>query len=122
MRLLVKCTTGTSSAPYRIYNIGNNSPVELLEMISIVEQCLGRKAEKRFLPLQPGDVPETYADVDDLVRDTGFKPSTPLSHGIARFVERNGIAALKIEPIAPQTPFCCAACAWACCACNASFA
>jgi UDP-glucuronate 4-epimerase len=78
---------GTSSAPYRVYNIGNNRPVELLEMISLVEKCLGRTAEKNFLPLQPGDVPETYADVDDLVRDTGFRPSTPLAEGISRFIE-----------------------------------
>jgi UDP-glucuronate 4-epimerase len=78
---------GTSSAPYRVYNIGNNRPVELLEMISLVEQCLGRTAVKNFLPMQPGDVPETYADVDDLVRDTGFRPATPLQDGIARFIE-----------------------------------
>ena len=78
---------GTSSAPYRLYNIGNNQPVELLEMISLVEQCLGRTATKNFLPMQPGDVPETYADVDDLVRDTGFRPGTPLKEGIARFIE-----------------------------------
>ena len=78
---------GTSSAPYRVYNIGNNQPVELLEMISLVEQCLGRTATKNFLPMQPGDVPETYADVDDLVRDTGFRPGTPLHEGIARFIE-----------------------------------
>ena len=56
-------------------------------MISLVEQCLGRTAEKNFLPMQPGDVPETYADVDDLVRDTGFRPGTPLADGIARFIE-----------------------------------
>jgi len=78
---------GTSSGPYRVYNIGNNQPVELLEMISLVEQCLGRTATKNFLPLQPGDVPETYADVDDLVRDTGFRPGTPLKEGIARFID-----------------------------------
>ena len=78
---------GTSNAPYRVYNIGNNRPVELLEMISLVEQCLGRTAEKNFLPMQPGDVPETYADVDDLVRDTSFRPGTPLAVGIARFIE-----------------------------------
>jgi UDP-glucuronate 4-epimerase len=78
---------GTSSAPYRVYNIGNNRPVELLEMISLVEQCLGRTAVKNFLPMQPGDVPETYADVDDLVRDTGFRPAMPLADGIARFIE-----------------------------------
>jgi UDP-glucuronate 4-epimerase len=78
---------GTSNAPYRVYNIGNNRPVELLEMIALVEQRLGRTAVKNFLPMQPGDVPETYADVDDLVRDTGFRPSTPLAEGIARFIE-----------------------------------
>ncbi len=78
---------GTSNAPYRVYNIGNNRPVELLEMISLVERCLGRTAVKNLLPMQPGDVPETYAEVDDLVRDTGFRPSTPLELGIARFVE-----------------------------------
>ncbi|MGH8007359.1 MAG: NAD-dependent epimerase [Candidatus Binatia bacterium] len=78
---------GTSLAPYRLYNIGNNQPVELLEFIAILEQCLGRTAEKQFLPMQAGDVPETYADVDDLMRDVGFRPSTPLSVGIARFVE-----------------------------------
>ncbi len=78
---------GTSSAPYRVYNIGNNRPVELLEMISLVERCLGRTAVKNFLPIQPGDVPETYADVDDLVRDTGFRPGTPLQEGIARFID-----------------------------------
>lgn len=78
---------GTSRAPYRIYNIGNNQPVALLDFITTLEQCLGRTAEKRFLPLQAGDVPETYADVDDLMRDVGFRPATPLSTGIARFVE-----------------------------------
>jgi UDP-glucuronate 4-epimerase len=78
---------GTSMAPYRVYNIGNNQPVELLEMISLVEKCLGKTATKNFLPMQPGDVTETYADVDDLVRDTGFRPSTPLPDGIARFIE-----------------------------------
>ena len=78
---------GTSKAPYRIYNIGNNQPVELLHFIEVLETCLGRKAEKRLLPLQAGDVPETYADVDDLIRDVGFRPATPLSLGIARFVE-----------------------------------
>jgi UDP-glucuronate 4-epimerase len=78
---------GTSNSPYRVYNIGNNRPVELLEMISLVEECLGRRATKNFLPMQPGDVPETYADVDDLVRDTGFRPATPLKEGIAMFVD-----------------------------------
>jgi UDP-glucuronate 4-epimerase len=78
---------GTSRAPYRIYNIGNNQPVELLYFIEALETCLGRKAEKRLLPLQAGDVPETYADVDDLMRDVGFRPSTPITEGIARFVQ-----------------------------------
>jgi len=78
---------GTSNAPYRLYNIGNNQPVELLYLIEVLEGCLGRKAEKKLLPMQPGDVPETYADVDDLIRDVGFKPATPIEEGVARFVE-----------------------------------
>ncbi len=78
---------GGSSAPYRLYNIGNHQPVELLRFIEVLEQALGRKAEKNFLPLQAGDVPATYADVADLMRDTGFKPATPIETGIARFVE-----------------------------------
>jgi UDP-glucuronate 4-epimerase len=78
---------GTSNAPYKVYNIGNNQPVELLEAIEALETCLGRKSVKNFLPLQPGDVPETYADVDDLSRDVGFHPFTPLREGIAKFVE-----------------------------------
>ena len=77
----------TSAAPYRLYNIGNQQPVELLHYIEVLESCLGRKAEKRLLPLQPGDVPDTYADVEDLVRDTGYRPGTPVERGIARFVE-----------------------------------
>lgn len=77
---------GTSSAPYRVYNIGNNQPVELMDMIGVLEKTLGKTAEKRMLPLQAGDVPATWADVDDLVRDVGFKPSTSIEEGIARFV------------------------------------
>lgn len=77
---------GTSTAPYRIYNIGNNNPVELMDMITILEQALGKKADKKFLPLQPGDVPETFADIDDLARDTGFSPATKLEDGINNFV------------------------------------
>lgn len=77
---------GTSFAPYRIYNIGNNNPVELLQFINVLEECLGRKAEKNFLPLQPGDVPATYADVEDLASDVGFRPATPIEEGIKRFV------------------------------------
>ena len=76
----------TSTAPYRLYNIGNNNPVALMDFIATIEKALGREAKKVFLPLQPGDVAETFADVDDLVRDVGFKPTTPLSEGIARFV------------------------------------
>jgi UDP-glucuronate 4-epimerase len=78
---------GTSRAPYRIYNIGNQEPVELLRFIQVLEDCLGRKAEMNLLPLQEGDVPDTYADVDDLMRDTGYRPSTPIEIGITRFVE-----------------------------------
>jgi len=77
---------GTSSAPYRVYNIGNNQPVKLARYIEIIEECTDRKAEKILLPLQPGDVPDTYADVDELTRDTGYAPSTPIEVGIARFV------------------------------------
>jgi UDP-glucuronate 4-epimerase len=78
---------GTSYAPYKVYNIGNNHPVELLEFIGVIEQALNRKAHKEFLDLQPGDVPATYADVDDLVADVGFKPATPITTGIRKFVE-----------------------------------
>ncbi len=78
---------GSSTAPYRLYNIGNNQPVELLHLIETLEDCLGKKAVKNFLPMQPGDVPETFADVDDLIRDVGFKPSTPIEEGVARFVQ-----------------------------------
>jgi UDP-glucuronate 4-epimerase len=79
--------SATSYAPYRLYNIGNNNPVELLRFIEVIEDCLGRKAVKNFLPMQPGDVPATYADIDDLMRDVGFKPSTPLEDGLKKFVE-----------------------------------
>ena len=76
----------TSTAPYRIYNIGNNNPVELMYLIEIIEKELGRVAEKRMLPLQPGDVPATSANVDALVRDVGFAPQTPIETGVANFV------------------------------------
>ncbi len=79
-------TPSTSNAPYRIYNIGNHEPVRLLRMIEVLENCIGRKAEKRFLPIQPGDVPATYADIDDLKRDIGFEPTTPIEVGVERFV------------------------------------
>ncbi len=78
--------TATSLAPYRIYNIGNNSPVDLMHYIEVLEDCLGKKAEKNLLPLQPGDVPDTYADVQDLVDDVGYKPETSVEDGISRFV------------------------------------
>jgi UDP-glucuronate 4-epimerase len=76
----------SSKAPYKIYNIGNNQPVELLHFIEVLEKYLDTKAEKNMLPLQPGDVPITYADVDDLARDVGFRPSTPIEVGIKHFV------------------------------------
>ena len=78
---------GTSYTKYRIYNIGNNSPVELIKFIEAIEETLGIKATKEFLDLQPGDVVSTYADIDDLMIDVGFKPQTPLETGIKRFVE-----------------------------------
>ncbi len=78
--------SATSNAPYRLYNIGNNQPVELMHYIEVLEQCLGKKAEMNLLPLQPGDVPDTYADVSDLVRDVGYKPDTSVEEGIANFV------------------------------------
>lgn len=77
----------SSAAPYRLYNIGSNRPVSLLRFIETLENCLGCKAEKEFLPMQPGDVPRTYADVEHLKRDTGFQPQTTVEEGVARFVE-----------------------------------
>jgi len=76
----------SSSAPYRLYNIGSNNPVDLLRCIEVLEQTLGIEAKKNFLPLQAGDVPDTYADVGDLMRDAGYKPATPIETGIHRFV------------------------------------
>lgn len=78
---------GTSSAPYKIYNIGNNHPVELIKFIEVIEAALGKRAQKEFMDLQPGDVVATYADVDDLMQDVGFKPATPIEVGVERFVE-----------------------------------
>ncbi len=78
---------GTSKAPWRVYNIGNQSPVELLKYIEILEQKLGKTAEKELLPLQPGDVPDTYADVEALVKDVDYKPATPIEEGIDQFVK-----------------------------------
>jgi UDP-glucuronate 4-epimerase len=77
----------SSSAPFRLYNIGNNQPVQLLRYIEVIEECLGRKATRNLLPLQPGDVPATYADIDDLVRDVGYRPATPVETGVRRFVD-----------------------------------
>lgn len=83
----MKPDPATSFAPYRVYNIGNNKPVELLHFIEVIEQKLGRKAEKNFLPLQDGDVPETYADVSDLMREIDFKPSTSVEEGVGKFID-----------------------------------
>src|ERR1017187_8266832 len=80
-------TPSSSNAPYRIYNIGNNQPVKLMRYIEVLEQCLGRKAKLDLLPLQAGDVPETIADVSRLAAAVGFKPSTSIETGVARFVE-----------------------------------
>jgi UDP-glucuronate 4-epimerase len=77
----------TSKAPYRLYNIGNQQPVELLRYIEVLEDCLGRKAEKNLLPLQRGDVQDTWADVEDLARDVGYRPSTPVEEGVRSFVD-----------------------------------
>jgi UDP-glucuronate 4-epimerase len=77
----------TSSAPYRVYNIGNNRPIELSHYIETLEKCLGRKAERNLLPLQLGDVPDTFADVEDLARDVGYRPATTVEEGVQAFVE-----------------------------------
>jgi UDP-glucuronate 4-epimerase len=79
--------SATSPAPYRLYNIGNSSPVQLMDYIAAIEKCIDRKAELNLLPMQPGDVPDTYADVDALTKDVGYKPSTPVEVGVSRFVE-----------------------------------
>ena len=70
-----------------VYNIGNNKPVELLEVVRLLEEAIGKKAKRELLPMQPGDVPATYADIDDLMRDVDFRPATSIADGIARFVE-----------------------------------
>jgi UDP-glucuronate 4-epimerase len=77
----------TSAAPWRLYNIGNHQPVQLMRYIELIEECLGRKALKNFLPLQPGDVPETCADIADLAADVGYRPVTPVEVGVPRFVD-----------------------------------
>ncbi len=78
---------GTSRAPYRLYNIGNQKPVELTRYIEVIEDCVGKKAEKNLLPLQPGDVPDTWADAEDLAADVGYRPSTPIEVGVRNFVD-----------------------------------
>ena len=78
---------GLSSAPWRVYNIGNNKSVELLEVVRLLEEAIGKKAKRELLPMQPGDVPATYADVDDLMREVDFRPNTPIAEGIGRFIE-----------------------------------
>lgn len=78
---------GTSQAPYRIYNIGNHSPVEVMHLIELLQEALGKKAQIDSLPMQPGDVPATWADIDDLARDVDFKPATPIAEGVRRFVQ-----------------------------------
>jgi len=77
----------TSKAPWKVYNIGNNQPVELMRYIEVIEECVGKKAEKNLLPMQPGDVPDTYADVGALVEDVGYKPETPIEEGIKNFID-----------------------------------
>jgi len=78
---------GTSLAPWRIYNIGNNQPVELLDYVNAIEEVLGIKAIKKLMPIQPGDVPDTHANVDDLIEDFDYKPATNIQDGIQRFVD-----------------------------------
>ncbi|WP_422355547.1 NAD-dependent epimerase [Roseivirga pacifica] len=77
---------GTAKAPYTVYNIGNNSPVKLMDFVSTIEKCLGMEAEKNFMPMQPGDVAATYADVQDLINNLGYKPETSLEYGVGEFV------------------------------------
>ena len=79
--------SATSKAPWRIYNIGNNNPVELLDYIDALEESLGVEVKKELLPLQPGDVPDTYADVDDLVKEFGYKPSMSVKEGVKNFAD-----------------------------------
>jgi UDP-glucuronate 4-epimerase len=78
---------GTSPAPYKIYNIGNSSPVKLLDFIDAIEKALGKSARKNFMPIQPGDVPATWADVQDLIQDFSYRPATPIEQGVKNFVE-----------------------------------
>ncbi|NWF61633.1 MAG: NAD-dependent epimerase [Fischerella sp.] len=87
VRVMHKPPQKQSVAPYKLYNIGNNNPVELIRFIEVIEQALGKQAKKNFLPVQPGDVLSTYADIDDLMQDVGFKPITPIEQGIQCFVQ-----------------------------------
>jgi UDP-glucuronate 4-epimerase len=83
----MKPDPATSFAPYRVFNIGNNQPVELIRFIEVIEEKLGQKAVKNFLPIQDGDVPETFADVDDLMNEVDFKPATPIEVGVGNFID-----------------------------------
>ena len=78
---------GTARAPFKVYNIGNNSPVRLMDFISTIEKMLGKEAQKNFMPMQAGDVAATYADVQDLIDDLGYKPNTSLEYGVSQFIE-----------------------------------
>jgi len=82
-----KPNPATSNAPWRVYNIGNHTPVEVTEVVRLLEQALGREAKRELLPMQPGDVPETCADVADLEAAVGFRPNTPIAEGVRRFVD-----------------------------------
>ncbi len=77
----------TSQVPYRLYNIGNQQPIELMRYIEVIEECLGKEAEKNMLPLQAGDVPDTFADTEDLVQDVGYQPDTPIEVGVKKFID-----------------------------------
>ncbi|MEM1412475.1 MAG: NAD-dependent epimerase/dehydratase family protein, partial [Pseudomonadota bacterium] len=113
LRVLAKPATGdanwssdapdpaSSSAPWRVYNIGSNRPLKLMRYIELLEQTLGIEADKEMLPLQPGDVPDTFANVDDLIADVGYKPDTPVEHGIHEFV-RWYKDYYKVDDIAPN--------------------
>jgi len=93
-------TSSTGSAPYKLYNIGNHQPVELMKVIEELEKCLGKTAHKNMLPMQPGDVPATFADVDELMRDTGFHPATPIEIGLEHFVRWYQFYYLALKSIA----------------------
>lgn len=94
--------SATSYAPYRLYNIGNNQPVELMRYIEVLEERLGRRAEKNLLPLQKGDVPDTYADVEDLIRDINYRPTTPIETGVKQFVDWYLGHYTAVQPSGPQ--------------------